>query len=745
MSRNKHVNGKLLTYCFLMLCGAVLDLSVGHNACFANSDMPSPFQIIPQPQHVELLDGNGMEPMGLNTLVIHGDLKRPIMGDLLSGLTEGGSGEGVLTLKLDSTEGVPQGDEGYRLIVSNGNVEISSRGAAGIFYGCQTLEQLLEDARDFNVPVPACKITDYPALGYRAVHFDVKHHLNHMDYYYESIDRLARYKVNAVIFEFEDKLRYQRQPLVGAPQAISMDEMAALTNYARERHIEITPLVQGLGHATFILKHPEYAHLRELPYNRWAFCPLHEGTYQVLFDLYRDAIAATPGSRYLHVGGDEIGNIGLCPRCKPTADAKGMLSLNLYWLNRVCEFAEEQGRIPIFWDDMLLKEAGVFETTYKDDYTADEAEKLWAKGEQRLKEALSAFPKNCIYMRWNYNIARQPGNIMAMDWYKKNGLKVMIATSSNSAPATLFPFDERDNGMQSRGVKAIQSFIELAEEKEADGMLCTAWDDVSPHFETYWRGFIASAEYGWSPSGRTLEEFDQAWMQREFAASFPANAAFPDYTALYQKLSDAARYWEEAFMAAGSRMALENTLSNLPSLAHWLPPQKPEEVPSTDFTRILIDLPDPDRPGQWSEKYAEKLAQASQLAKEHQYLSTVLKERYTHSKKNRYHWELFSALNDFQFTAPELMLALQQCDTSDPKKRNEGMAAIELALKDFERAWQNLQHVYGKTRFIANPDNYLPDRYFHLASQREDLSWMIQVEELYHRMVLQWLEKNVSN
>ena len=167
-----------------------------------------------------------------------------------------------------------------------------------------------------------------------------------MNYYYDSIDRLARYKINAVVIEFEDKLRYRRQPLVGAPQSISIDEMAALTRYARERHIEITPLVQGSGHATFILKHQEYAGLRELPWNKWAFCPLNEGTYQVLFDMYRDAIDATPGSKYLHIGGDEIGNIGLCPRCKPMADKEGMLSLSLYWLKRFASLQRKMDGSP---------------------------------------------------------------------------------------------------------------------------------------------------------------------------------------------------------------------------------------------------------------------------------------------------------------------------------------------------------------------------------------------------------------
>jgi len=76
---------------------------------------------------------------------------------------------------------------------------------------------------------------------------------------------------------------------------------------------------------------------------------MDEGTYEVLFDLYRDAIEATPGSRYLHIGGDEIGGIGLCPRCKPTADKEGIMYLNLYWLNRVCEFAQTNGRTPMFW------------------------------------------------------------------------------------------------------------------------------------------------------------------------------------------------------------------------------------------------------------------------------------------------------------------------------------------------------------------------------------------------------------
>ena len=697
----------------------------------ASGILPDPFRVIPQPVNTEPMPGKGLEYNGLQYVLLDPGIDRPVMGDLLSGLPETGKGKGKLTLKIDSLNS-PESEEGYILTISGGNAEILSRGDAGLFYGCQTLEQLLEDARDYDTDIPALKITDYPALAYRAVHFDVKHHLDDMDYYYRSIDRLARYKINAIIFEFEDKLRYERQPEVGAPQAISIDEMAALTRYARERHIEISPLVQGLGHATFILKHEAYAHLRELPYNRWAFCPLNEGTYQVLFDLYRDAIKATPGSRYLHVGGDETGNIGLCPRCKPMADKEGVMSLNLYWLKRVCEFAEENGRIPIFWDDMPLKEGGVYETTYEniDDETAS---KVWNSGENKLNEVIDQFPKKCIYMRWNYSSGRQPGNIMALDWYRKHGLKVMVATAAQSGGSALFPADDR-NGMSSSGIYAIQSFVQLAAEKGTEGMLCTAWDDRSPHMETYWRGFIASAEFSWSPNGRSLDEFDQAYLQREYGI------AYPDYAGLYRKLEEAARFWGEAYVEKGNRMDMENALFNLPGLAHWLPPKKPDEKNlRTDFSGVLITLPDSAAPGKWSAKYGKRLSKAEEILKDYPKTSGALRDFYNESHRNRYHWEVFSALNDFQITAPRLLLALEDYDKAKAGQKSEGKAKIKAAMDEFDRAWSGLESVYSKTRFIAYPDNYVPDRYFHFASQREDLTWMIQDEQLLFSEIRSWL------
>jgi len=697
--------------------------------------LPSPFAIIPQPQNVTLINGPGLDPGTLLRIVPKGNFRIPVTRTQLSMLSVGkNSGKGTVTLILDTTlTSVPSG-EGYILTISSDRAEIIASGEAGLFYGCQSLEQLLEDAIQYNKPVPSCKITDYPALSFRAVHFDLKHHLDHMNYYYESIDRLARYKINAVIIEFEDKLRYRRQPLVGAPQSISIDEMAALTRYARERHIEINPLVQGCGHATFILKHDEYASLRELSWNRWAFCPLHEGTYQVLFDMYRDAIDATPGSKYLHIGGDEIGNIGLCPRCKPSADKDGILSLSLYWLKRVCEFAKDNDRIPIFWDDMPLKYGGVYETTWSDEVKEEEAVKAWKAGSPALDSLLVDFPKNCVYMRWNYSMARQPGNILALDWYEKHNLKAMIATATNTEGGMLFQQDERDRGMASSGIVSIRSFIQLASEKNIPGMLCTAWDDKSPHMENYFRGFIAAAEYSWSPTGRTLEEFDNAWLKKEFGISIP------DYLSFHNKLRTGTELFYQALFRHGGMLDEDNTLMSLPQMEHWLPPVEGREKIQFDYTTKLIGLPDPKSPGAWSTKYKELIERAVVEKNTYIDLSGRLREIRDKSIRNRYYWELSLAIYNLQSTVPGLILALNKSDSSE-KSEQIGIEEVRRAVKAFQNSWEELKDVYGQTRFVSNPPDYVPDRYFHLASQREDLTWMIQPYEMYFGMIEKWINK----
>jgi hypothetical protein len=451
--------------------------------------------------------------------------------------------------------------------------------------------------------------------------------------------------------------------------------------------------------------------------------------------MYRDAIQATPGSKYLHIGGDEIGNIGLCPRCKPTADKNGMLSLSLYWLKRVCEFAEENGRIPIFWDDMPLKHGGVYESTWSDEVSSSAASKAWDEGKPKLDSLLADFPKNCVYMRWNYSMARQPGNIMALDWYRSHSLKAMVATATNPEGGMLFQPDEEIKGT---GIVSIRSFLNLAAEKNISGMLCTAWDDKSPHMENFWRGFIAAAEYSWSPNGRSLDEYNDAWLKKEFGISVP------DYIPLNNQLRRGSVFWYEALFKHGDMMDEANALQSLPQVEHWLPSVEGRERIQYDFTSRLIGLPDLNSPGSWSNKYKILLDRARIEKDSYNDLSGRLRDLLNSSKKNRYYWSLSLALYNLQSTMPDLLLALKESDSVDSVAQRAGQEKVVQAVKNFYIAWDNVKNTYSKTRFISYPENYVPDRYFHLASQREDLTWMIQPEELYIGMIEKWLKQEIT-
>jgi hexosaminidase len=689
--------------------------------------LPLPFRVIPEPSSIELEQGEGIDYSELKTILIGESTSRPVLPPILSYLPETEQNtQGVLVLKIVSSGDIPDSPQGYVMKIGNRQVEIISKGDAGIFYGCQTLEQLLEDSRDTGAKIPACKIIDFPKQSYRAVHWDVKHHLDKMFYYYESIDRLARYKINGIIFELEDKLRYRRQPLIAAPQAISIDELAALTEYARDRFIEITPLIQGLGHATFILKHDKYKHLRELEDNRWAFCPMDEGTYEVLFDMYRDAIEATPDSRYLHVGGDEVGNIGLCHRCKDYAEKNGNLALNLYWLSRVCKFLEEQGRIPIFWDDMPFKYANLWRSVAGGQrQSEEETEKLWNEGEPILNKMLDKFPKNAVYMHWIYEKTRYPSNIRALKWFRDSGLKTMIANSTQTT-TELMPEYVR--------VEFIKEFIELAAEYNIDGMLCTAWDDSSPLMEMYWRGFIAAAEYSWSPLKPTLEEYEKAFYQREFGIE---TVEFSD---LYYDLYEGVKFWQRAPFPRGTRRSRQNVLQDFSGLEHWISPEDQRKREEVNYEEKLIALPDINNPGQWSTTYQNHLQQAQQEIERYKKNSLKIDQLLRISRRNRYYWQVMKAMNDFQITTAKLLITLQNCDTPNKSQFNEAIKNINLIQREYQTSWNHLENIYGKIRFVAYPSNYIKDRYFHFASQKEDLSFMIQAEELLYKKINKWLE-----
>jgi len=127
--------------------------------------------------------------------------------------------------------------------------------------------------------------------------------------------------------------------------------MQALTAFARWYHVQIVPLVQGLGHVSYILKHPQHRLMREIPDSAWEFCPLNEGTYELLFDLWDEAIEATPGSTFLHIGSDETYELGLGEACgcKQKVEEIGKDGLMQIFLHKAVAHVESRGRRAMSW------------------------------------------------------------------------------------------------------------------------------------------------------------------------------------------------------------------------------------------------------------------------------------------------------------------------------------------------------------------------------------------------------------
>lgn len=659
------------------------------------------FQLLPQPQSIEVRTGKGLNYTELSYVVSVGEAPIPVLGTVTNGLPQSKqAGKGV-SFQLSQTN-VPDSPEGYVLEITDKGATITARDEAGLFYGCQTLEQLLEDSRDFKKEIPPMKITDYPAIAYRAVHLDTKHHLDRVEYYYRMVDKLARYKVNAVIWELEDKLRFTRRPEAGAPNAISKQEMQALCRYAKERNVEISPLVQGLGHAGFILKH--HWELRENPASDWEFCPSDPRTYEVQFDLYLDALEAMPYGKYLHVGGDEITAIGIDDRCKATG--KSAFELQMIWLGKVCRFAVEHGRTPIFWDDMPLKYADLWMPMLSDQ-TDEELDKIW--NTDKLDKAVDLFPKECVYMRWNYGDATTPAHQRVLKWYHDKGLKVMGATAASAGDSPFLPRENTKAGY-------IRDFSRLVAENELEGILATAWDDGSPHLETVWRGFIAQGEFGWNPTARDVGTFKQVHAQREYGFRPEENRMV-----FLDELEKAVFFFDGALVSSGRRNPA------------W---------GATAFT--LIDLPDKEHPGAWSKTYKEKIDGAKEEAGRYQTISEGISAAKRNALRNRYTLNIYEQTNNLQNYPVRLILALHAYDTAeDEAGRKAAQGEIREVCDYFQVMRENLESVYSETRFMQQPEGFIADmnHHNHLASKTENSDWLYLYEIPMVKAVRQWLGK----
>ena len=185
-------------------------------------------------------------------------------------------------------------EQAYKLELSSSGIRITANAPAGLFYGVETLVQLVKPAEG-KLWLPTAQITDWPDLEMRIIYWDDNHHLDHMDVLKAALRQAAFYKANGFAIKLNGHFEYQSAPALVEPYALSPAQLQELTNYGLKYHIQLIPYLDGPAHIAFILKHPEYTSLRAFPDSNYELCTMNPDSYKLLDGMYQNLMDSNKG------------------------------------------------------------------------------------------------------------------------------------------------------------------------------------------------------------------------------------------------------------------------------------------------------------------------------------------------------------------------------------------------------------------------------------------------------------------
>ena len=273
-------------------------------------------------------------------------------------------------------------DDGYRLAVDAGGVELAAATPAGAFHGTQTLLQLVSGATRRRVP--AVRIVDRPRFGWRGVMLDCARHFFPAATVKRFIDLAARFKLNRFHWHLTEDQGW-RLPIARYPEllrvasrrrestgdatphagAFTADEIRDVVRYAQTRHVAVVPEVELPGHCAAALA--AYPHLSCTggPFEvgtTWGiykdvYCAGNDAVFAFLERVFDEVLDLFPGP-YVHIGGDEVpkDRWTACLRCRQRMQDEGLSSpeeLQAWFVRRACRYLRERGRTVIGWDEVL--------------------------------------------------------------------------------------------------------------------------------------------------------------------------------------------------------------------------------------------------------------------------------------------------------------------------------------------------------------------------------------------------------
>jgi hypothetical protein len=327
--------------------------------------------LVPRPHRVASLDDSFVLP---DRPAIRGT-RSPAEARLYSelgrlGLEPRTAGEGdPPDVRLSIEEAPELGDEGYRLDVTSGGIELVAASRKGLFYAAATLAQWIELHRTEDGRPPSrlgcLSIRDRPDFAVRGVMLDVsRDKVPRMETLFDLVDLLAGLKYNQLQLYMEHTFAYSGHETVWQDASpFTADELSRLDDYSADRYVELVPNQQSFGHFHRWLIHEPYRELAECPAGvkhafslepePFSLCPLDPRVPELLAGLY-DELLPSFRSRLFNVGCDETFDLGL-GRSRAACEEQGREQVYVDFLNRVNSLVSERGRRMQFWGDVILK------------------------------------------------------------------------------------------------------------------------------------------------------------------------------------------------------------------------------------------------------------------------------------------------------------------------------------------------------------------------------------------------------
>ncbi len=451
------------------------------------------YSLLPEPQLIELtgaeflfapdwelqLTGVAEDHVAVRTL--RGRLAEEFGVDLPLG--EGVDEKKVLQLEISpgvAAQGQKEelAQQGYVLDTASQRIVIKGNAGPGLLFGVQTFLQLLGSREEASLP--SCHIEDWPDLELRVIHWCEKEHQSRFNTLKEYLDRAAEYKINAIAWHLENTFQYKRHPVISTPYAFTREEVRELEEYANERYIELIPMLDFPSHMSYVLKHPEYAHLRELPERSYSICPTNEESWKLLFDMFDELLAAFHG-KYFLFSTDELFDLGKGPHCGCAAKVKSVGESGFFveLTRRAGCYLEERGKRVMFWGESPLEVADI------------------PKLPSTLIDAVAGTP----------TLEREG----ELETEKRHGMQVLIYYSTKGGEKLLFPdyFPFSYHKIFSRNhLENMYQRISYGKVRENDvlGTFIAGWDDHGPNLEVIWLGLVTGSSYGWHAGLPTPEE-----------------------------------------------------------------------------------------------------------------------------------------------------------------------------------------------------------------------------------------------